>query len=113
MENQRSGHFAVSVYQDLVVYTMQMADAELPQWLDEVDVGTVAVLTLDDGECLTADILNLNHECDKLIVDVVSSNRPYTKNHKRSRAIPASRVGSFQAPPLWDQPSPYPYPCPR
>src|SRR5260370_24171464 len=92
MENQRSGHFAVSVYQDLVVYTMQMADAELPQWLDEVDVGTVAVLTLDDGECLTADILNLNHECDKLIVDVVSSNRPYTKNHKRSRAIPAAAV---------------------
>jgi len=53
-----------------------MTDAELPKWLDEVDVGTVAVLTLDDGESLTADILNLNDECDKLIVDVVSSNRP-------------------------------------
>src|SRR5260370_3136768 len=111
MENQRSGHFPVSVYQDLVVYTMQMADAELPQWLDEVDGGTVAVLTLADGECLTADIRNLNHECDKLIVDVVSSNRPYTKNHKRSRAIPASRVVSFEARPRGEQPWPYSDPC--
>ena len=66
--------------------------AELPKWLDEVDIGTVAVLTLDDGECLTADILNLNDGCDKLVVDVVSSNRPDAKANKRSRAIAVSRV---------------------
>ena len=88
-----------------------MPDTEFPKWLDEVDVGTIAVLTLDDGECLTADILNLNDECDKLIIDVVSSNRPYTKNHKRSRAIPVSRVVSFEARPRTEQPWPYSDTC--
>ena len=84
-----------------------MTNAELPKWLDEVDVGTVAVLTLDDGECLTADILNLNDECNKLIVNVVSSNRPFAKNNKRSRAIPVSRVVSFEPRSRGEQPWPY------
>lgn len=88
-----------------------MADAELPQWLDEIDVGTVAVLTLDDGECLTADILRLNDECDKLIVDVVSSNRSYAKNDQRSRAIPVGRVVSFEPRPRAAQPWPCSDPC--
>ena len=49
-----------------------MLDADLPQWLDKVDIPTVAVLTLDDGECITADILGFNDDRDELIVDVVS-----------------------------------------
>ena len=89
----------------------KMMNAELPKWLDEVDVGTVAVLTLDDGECLTADILNLNDECDKLIVDVVSSNRPFARNDKRSRAIPVSRVVSCEPRSRGEQPWPYSDPC--
>ena len=40
----------------------KMPDAELPQWLDKVDPHTVAVLRLDDGECLTAEILDFNDE---------------------------------------------------
>ena len=91
----------------------KMADVELPKWLDEVDVGTVAVLTLDDGERLTADILNLNDGCDKLIVDVVSSNRPYAKNDKRSRTIPVSRVVSFEPRSRGEQSWPYSDPCRR
>jgi hypothetical protein len=89
----------------------KVTDAEPPKWLDEVDVGTVAVLTLDDGECLTADILKLNDECDNLVVDVVSSNRPQAKNQKRSRSIPISRVVSFEPRPRWEQPWPYSDPC--
>lgn len=89
----------------------KMMGAELPKWLDEVNVGTVAVLTLDDGECLTADILNLNDERDKLVVDVVSSNRPYAKNHKRSRAIPVARVVSLEPRPRGGQLWPYSDPC--
>jgi hypothetical protein len=88
-----------------------MENSELPTWLAEVNVGTVAVLTLDDGECLTVDILNLNDECDKLIVDVVSSNHPYAKNDKRSRAIPISRVVSFEPRLRGEQPWPYSDPC--
>ena len=88
-----------------------MTDAALPKWLSEVDVGTVAVLTLDDGERLTADILGLNDECDKLIVDVVSSNRPCVKNSKRSRAIPVSHIVSFEPRSREEQPWPCSDPC--
>ena len=88
-----------------------MTDAALPKWLSEVDVGTVAVLTLDDGERLTADILGLNDECDKLIVDVVSSNRPCVKNSKRSHAIPVSHIVSFEPRSLEEQPWPCSDPC--
>src|SRR5437667_10229516 len=89
-----------------------MADAELPQWLNEIDLGTVAVLTLDDGECLTADILRLNAGGDELIVDVVSSNRHYAKSVQRGRAIPVSRVVSVEPRPRAGQPWPYGGPRP-
>jgi hypothetical protein len=75
-----------------------MADAELPQWLNEIDLGTVAVLTLDDGECLTADILRLNAEGGELIVDVVSSNRRYAKSAQRGRANPCQSRCLCRAP---------------
>jgi hypothetical protein len=89
----------------------KMADAELPQWLDKVDSHTVAVLTLDDGECLTADILRLNDECDELIVDVVSSNRSHPSSRRRNRAIPIRRVISCEPRPRAEQPWPYSDPC--
>ena len=88
-----------------------MPDAELPQWLDKADVGTVAVLTLDDGECLTAEIRDFKDEKDELVVDVVSSNRPSPKSGKRNRAIPVRRVVSFEPRRRAEQPWPYSDPC--
>jgi len=88
-----------------------MTDAEFPKWLDEVDVGTVAVLTLDDGECLTGDILRLNDACDELIVDVVSSNRSHPNSGQRDRAIPIRCVISCEPRPREEQPWPYSDPC--
>jgi hypothetical protein len=44
---------------------MQMPDAELPQWLDKAEARTAAVITLDDGERLTAEVRDLNDERDK------------------------------------------------
>ena len=35
----------------------EMPDSELPQWLDKADAGTIGVLTLDDGERMTAQII--------------------------------------------------------
>jgi hypothetical protein len=88
-----------------------MADAEIPQWLEQIDVGTVAVVTLDDGECLIADILRLNEERDELIVDVVSSNRRHAHSAQRGRSIPVSRVVSVESRPRAEQPWPYSDPC--
>jgi hypothetical protein len=88
-----------------------MTNTEPPKWLDDIDIGTIAVLTLDDGECLTADILNLNDEGDRLIVNVVSSNRPSASNDKRSRSISVSRVVSVESRSRGEQPWPYSDPC--
>jgi len=79
--------------------------------MDKADVGTVAVLTLDDGECLRAEVRDFNDERDKLIVDIVSSNRTHPNNSQRSRAIPIRRVVSFEPRPRAEQPWPYSDPC--
>jgi hypothetical protein len=88
-----------------------MPDAELPQWLDKADVGTVAVLTLDDGECLTAEIRDFKDEQNELVVDVISSNRPYPESGQRSRTISVRRVVSFDPRSRAEQPWPYSDPC--
>ena len=88
-----------------------MADTELPRWMDKADVGTVAVLTLDDGECLTAEVRAFNDERGELIVDVVSSNPTHPNNSQPSRAIPIRRIVSFQPRPRAEQPWPYSDPC--
>jgi len=90
---------------------MQMPDTELPRWMDNADIGTVAVLTLDDGECLTAEVRDFNDERDELIVDVVSSNRTHLNSSQRSRAIPIRGVVSFDPRPRAEQPWPYSDPC--
>jgi hypothetical protein len=79
--------------------------------MDKADVGTVAVLTLDDGECLTAEVRDFNDETDELIVDVVSSNRTHPNSSQRSRAIPIPRVVSFEPHTRVEQPWPYSDPC--
>ena len=89
----------------------KMADAELPRWLDKIDLHTVAHIALDDGECLTADLLRLNDERDELIVDVVSSNRSHPNSGQRDRAIPIRRVISCEPRPRAEQPWPYSDPC--
>jgi hypothetical protein len=54
----------------------EMPDSELPQWLDKADVGTVGVLTLDDGERMTAQVVGFDEERDELVVDVISPKAP-------------------------------------
>jgi hypothetical protein len=88
-----------------------MMNRELPRWMDKADVGTVAVLTLDHGESLTAEVRNFDDERDELIVDVVSSDRAHPKSSERRRAIPISRVLTFEPRPRAEQPWPYSDPC--
>jgi hypothetical protein len=88
-----------------------MLDADLPSWMDKADVGTVAVLTLDNGECLTAEVRDFNDESDELIVDVVFASRTHPNNSQRSRAIPIRRVVSFEPRPRAEQQWPDSDPC--
>lgn len=89
----------------------KMPDPELPKWMDKADVGTIAAITLDDGECLTAEVRDFNDEQDEVIVDVISSNRSYPHSGQRSRAIPVGRVVSFEPRSRAEQPWPYSDPC--
>lgn len=88
-----------------------VAELPKPNGLDKADVGTVGVLTLDHGECLTAEVRDFNDERDELVVDVVSSNRTHPNSSHRSRAIPIRRVVSFEPRPREEQSWPYSDPC--
>jgi hypothetical protein len=86
-------------------------DGDLPQWLDKIDVNTVAVFTLDDGERITADVREFNDYRDKLIVEMVSSNRPYPGGDQRRRDIPVGRVVSCEPVSRAERPWPASDPC--
>src|SRR5580658_8713808 len=89
-----------------------MPDAQLPQWLDKVDVLSIAVLKLDDGECLTAEILKFDDERNELVVDVLSSDHFGSTSSQRRRSIPVSRVASCcEVLPRAEQRWPYSDPC--
>ena len=87
-----------------------MPDTEFPQWLNNVDTNTIGVFTLDDGERLTADVLDFNDKRAELNVEVISSSRssPHTRE---PRAISVDSVISFEPRPRATQPWPYSDPC--
>jgi hypothetical protein len=88
----------------------EMPDTDLPQWRHKVKVNTVAVLKLDDGECVTAEILQFN-DCGEIIVDVVSSHHPDPNSGQHRRAIRIGRIVSCEPQSRADQPWPYSDPC--
>lgn len=88
-----------------------VAELSKQDWRHNADVGTVGVLTLAGGECLTAEILDYDDEGKKLIVDVVCSRRPHTESSQQGRTIPVSRVLSFEPRPHAKHPWPYSDPC--
>jgi hypothetical protein len=89
----------------------EMPDSELPQWLDKADAGTIGVLTLDDGERMTAQVVGFDDERDELVVAVVSPKRSHGNGAQDGHAIPVSRIVSFQPQPRAAQPWPYSDPC--
>lgn len=62
----------------------------------ELEVSDVGLLTLDDGECLIADILEINNNRDNLTVNAVSGTPTDTGSIEWGRSIPVSRVVSFE-----------------
>jgi hypothetical protein len=90
-----------------------MPETELPKWMDVADIGTIAVVTLQDGESFTAEVRDFNEETEELIVDVVPANRSHSHDNLRSRAIPIRRVLSFEPRLRAEQPWPYSDPCRR
>ena len=89
----------------------EMADSELPLWLDKASAGTIGVLTLNDGERMTAQVVRFDDERGELVVNVISSKRPHENGAQDGHAIPVSRIVSFRPQSRAAHPWPYSDPC--
>ena len=84
------------------------------EWLYKAEVGTLGILTLANGERITAEIVGLNEEGDRLSVQVIPSEgftRKGLRTRRSHRYIPLHRIASFEPRPhLMDQ-WPFSDPC--
>lgn len=82
---------------------------DLNPWVDKL-----VVLSLTDGESTTAHVLSVDLRGRALIVDVLSSSRPYPDSEHRAYAIPLGRILSVFPGPAGLSPRralPSPDPC--
>jgi hypothetical protein len=85
-----------------------------PEWLDKADVGTLGVLTLANGERITAQVVGLSEEGDRLSVQVIPSEgftRKGLRTRRSHRYIPLHRIASFKPEPDLMEKWPYSDPC--
>ena len=85
-----------------------------PEWLDKADVGTLGVLTLANGERITAQVVGLNEEGDRLSVQVIPSegfSRKGLRTRRSHRYIPLHRIASFEPRPHLMEQWPFSDPC--
>ncbi len=90
-----------------------LPDQELPPWLedDDISLGTMAQLTLDDGDRITAELVDFDLERREIVVDVVSPAHSHARSDRVHRTIPVDSVVSFEPQPRETQPWPYSDPC--
>jgi hypothetical protein len=67
-----------------------------PQWLDKADVGAVGILVLESGERISAEVVGLNEDGDRLSVKVISPDSLPRNGRRNHRAIPLHRIVSFE-----------------
>ena len=85
-----------------------------PEWLDKADGGTLGVLTLANGERITAQVVGLNEDGDRLSVQVIPSEgftRKGFPTHRSHRYIPLHRIASFEPQPHLMEQWPFSDPC--
>jgi hypothetical protein len=82
-----------------------------PEWLDKADVGTVGVLALESGERVTAEVVGLNEDGDRLSIKVISPETLPRNTHRSHRAIPLHRIVSFEPQPHLMERWPFSDPC--
>lgn len=82
-----------------------------PDWLDKANVGAVGVLKLESGERVTAEVVGLNEEGDRLSVKVISPDRVLRKGRLNHRTIPLHRIVSFEPQPDLMAQWPFSDPC--
>lgn len=82
-----------------------------PEWLDKAEAGTVGVITLESGERITAEVVGLNDDGDKLSIKEISPDRPSGKARRHHRSIPFHLISSFEPQPHLMEQWPFSDPC--
>jgi hypothetical protein len=85
-----------------------------PEWLDKAVAGNLGVLTLANGERITAEVVGLNEDGDRLSVQVIPSEgftRRGLPKHRSHRNIPFHRIASFEPQPDLMDHWPFSDPC--
>jgi hypothetical protein len=82
-----------------------------PEWLDKADAGSVGILVLDNGERITAEVVGLNEDGDRLSVKVISPDRAFRNGRRNHRTIPLHRIVSFEPQPDLMAQWPFTDPC--
>jgi hypothetical protein len=82
-----------------------------PEWLDKADVGALGVLVLESGERITAEIVGLNEDGDRLSVKVIAPDGLPQNDRRSHRAIPFHRIVSFEPRPHLMERWPFSDPC--
>ncbi len=88
-----------------------MPDAEFPQWLDKTEESYTGVLTLDNGEKITAQIINFDEESGEVVYEVISPNHSHLNDGEKRQIILASSVVDFDPQSPTAQLWPYSDPC--
>ena len=66
------------------------------QWLEKAGAGTVGAFVLKNGDRITAEVVGLNEEEDRLSVKVVSLDNLSRNGLRTHRAIPLHQIVSFE-----------------
>jgi len=82
-----------------------------PDWLNKAAVGEVGVLNLEGGERVTAEIVRLNEDGDRLFVKVISPDRAVRNGRRNHRTIQLRRIVSFEPQPDLMAQWPFSDPC--
>jgi len=85
-----------------------------PDWLDQAVVGTIGLLTIENGEQITAQVVGLNEEGDRLSVQIIPSegfSRKGLRTRRSHRYIPLNGIAAFEPQPHLMEQWPFSDPC--
>ena len=89
----------------------EIAQHVAPLWLVKAEVGTVGIITLGNGNRITAEVVGLNEERDQLTVNMIPQDGAHRKGHRAERVVPVSQIASFEPQSYLAEQWPYSDPC--
>lgn len=88
-----------------------MRNQASPDWLDKTGFGVIGKFTLEDGEELTAEIVDYSEDTNELIVEPIAAVETHGKGKQSTCAIEVERVLSFVPEPRSLHAWPHSDPC--